>query len=71
MQEEGNLRFDVLRDENIPTRFYIYEAYIDEKAANAHKKTLHYLKCVEEFEPLISKPRKKTSFIGVVPEVKW
>ncbi|MCE1649611.1 antibiotic biosynthesis monooxygenase, partial [Enterobacter hormaechei] len=29
VQEPGNLRFDVLRDDIIPTRFYIYEAYID------------------------------------------
>ncbi len=34
------------------------------------KKTPHYLKCVEELESLISEPRKKTSFIGVMPEVK-
>ncbi|MCA6220284.1 (4S)-4-hydroxy-5-phosphonooxypentane-2,3-dione isomerase [Photorhabdus antumapuensis] len=70
IKEEGNLRFDVLRDENIPTRFYIYEAYVDEKAAAAHKQTPHYLKCVEQLEFLISGPRKKTSFIGVMPEIK-
>ncbi|KAA1176450.1 (4S)-4-hydroxy-5-phosphonooxypentane-2,3-dione isomerase [Photorhabdus heterorhabditis] len=68
IEEEGNLRFDVLRDENIPTRFYIYEAYVDEKAANEHKKTSHYLKCVEELDSLMSEPRKKTTFIGVMPE---
>ncbi|CAQ83560.1 MULTISPECIES: (4S)-4-hydroxy-5-phosphonooxypentane-2,3-dione isomerase [Photorhabdus] len=70
IKEEGNLRFDVLRDENIPTRFYIYEAYVDEKAANEHKNTPHYLECVEQLESLMSEPRKKTSFIGVMPEVK-
>ncbi|OCQ51254.1 Autoinducer 2-degrading protein LsrG [Photorhabdus australis subsp. thailandensis] len=70
IQEEGNLRFDVLQDENIPTRFYIYEAYVDEKAADAHKETPHYLKCVEELDSLMSEPRKKTSFIGVMPEIK-
>ncbi|MCT8343360.1 MULTISPECIES: (4S)-4-hydroxy-5-phosphonooxypentane-2,3-dione isomerase [Photorhabdus] len=70
IKEAGNLRFDVLRDENIPTRFYIYEAYVDEKAANAHKQTPHYLKCVEQLDFLMSEPRKKRSFIGVMPEIK-
>ncbi|EFE93858.1 (4S)-4-hydroxy-5-phosphonooxypentane-2,3-dione isomerase [Serratia odorifera] len=65
--EPGNLRFDVLQDENIPTRFYIYEAYKDRHAVEAHKKTPHYLQCVEQLEALMTEPRKKTSFIGVMP----
>ncbi|HEI8865848.1 (4S)-4-hydroxy-5-phosphonooxypentane-2,3-dione isomerase [Serratia sp. AKBS12] len=65
--EPGNLRFDVLQDENIPTRFYIYEAYRDRQAVDAHKKTPHYLRCVEQLESLMTEPRKKTSFIGVMP----
>ncbi|EKN3855332.1 (4S)-4-hydroxy-5-phosphonooxypentane-2,3-dione isomerase [Yersinia enterocolitica] len=65
--EPGNLRFDVLQDESIPTRFYIYEAYVDEAAVAAHKKTPHYLRCVEELEGLMTDPRKKTTFIGLMP----
>ncbi|ADZ41034.1 TPA: (4S)-4-hydroxy-5-phosphonooxypentane-2,3-dione isomerase [Yersinia enterocolitica] len=65
--EPGNLRFDVLQDESIPTRFYIYEAYVDEAAVAAHKKTPHYLRCVEELEGLMTGPRKKTTFIGLMP----
>lgn len=67
IREPGNLRFDVLRDETIPTRFYIYEAYADENAVAAHKKTPHYLKCVEELEGLMTGPRKKTVFVGLMP----
>ena len=65
--EPGNLRFDVLQDESIPTRFYIYEAYVDEAAVAAHKKTPHYLRCVEALEGLMTGPRKKTTFIGLMP----
>ncbi|MBX9495990.1 (4S)-4-hydroxy-5-phosphonooxypentane-2,3-dione isomerase [Yersinia enterocolitica] len=65
--EPGNLRFDVLLDASIPTRFYIYEAYVDEAAVAAHKKTPHYLRCVEELEGLMTGPRKKTTFIGLMP----
>ena len=37
--EPGNLRFDVLRDPADPTRFLIYEVFVDETAAAAHKTT--------------------------------
>ncbi|MBF6638799.1 (4S)-4-hydroxy-5-phosphonooxypentane-2,3-dione isomerase [Rouxiella silvae] len=66
--EPGNLRFDVLQDSEIATRFYIYEAYRDLEAVNAHKQTPHYLACVEALEALMTEPRKKTSFKGVFPE---
>ena len=67
VEEPGNLRFDVLQDEHIPTRFYIYEAYRDEQAVAAHKQTPH-LQCVEKLEALMTGPRKKTTFIGLMPE---
>lgn len=66
--EPGNLRFDVLQDPKVKTRFFIYEAYQDDAAVAAHKKTPHYLACVEKLEALMSEPRKKRSFIGVMPE---
>ncbi|KJV35974.1 (4S)-4-hydroxy-5-phosphonooxypentane-2,3-dione isomerase [Pantoea sp. SM3] len=68
LQEPGNLRFDVLQDSSEATRFFIYEAYADEAAVLAHKKTPHYLACVEALEALMSEPRKKTAFKGVFPE---
>lgn len=67
IKEPGNLRFDVLQDEHEPTRFYIYEAYADSDAVAAHKKTPHYLKCVEALEQIMTGPRKKTSFKGIYP----
>ncbi|MGC6387477.1 (4S)-4-hydroxy-5-phosphonooxypentane-2,3-dione isomerase [Ewingella sp. S1.OA.A_B6] len=67
IKEPGNLRFDVLQDEQVPTRFYIYEAYVDDAAVAAHKKTQHYLKCVEALEGIMTGPRKKTQFKAVYP----
>ncbi|MDF4112360.1 (4S)-4-hydroxy-5-phosphonooxypentane-2,3-dione isomerase [Escherichia coli] len=46
VQEEGNLRFDVLQDPEVNSRFYIYEAYKDEDAVAFHKTTPHYKTCV-------------------------
>ncbi|MDO6405141.1 (4S)-4-hydroxy-5-phosphonooxypentane-2,3-dione isomerase [Pantoea phytobeneficialis] len=67
VQEPGNMRFDVLQDSNVPTRFFIYEAYANEAAVLAHKKTPHYLACVDALEALMSEPRKKTVFNGIFP----
>ncbi|QKJ87904.1 (4S)-4-hydroxy-5-phosphonooxypentane-2,3-dione isomerase [Paramixta manurensis] len=67
LQEPGNLRFDVLQDEQVPTRFFIYEAYANQEAVAAHKKTPHYLACVEALEALMTEPRKKRVFKGIYP----
>ncbi|MDU1676968.1 MAG: antibiotic biosynthesis monooxygenase [Klebsiella pneumoniae] len=34
-----------------------------------HKKTPHYLACVEKLEEMMSQPRQKRSFIGLLPQV--
>lgn len=69
IREPGNLRFDVLQDPRVKTRFFIYEAYRDDEAALAHKQTPHYLACVDKLEDLMSEPRKKRTFIGLLPEM--
>lgn len=40
--DPGCLRFDLLRDRANQNRFIFYEAYTDDDAAAAHKKTAHY-----------------------------
>jgi quinol monooxygenase YgiN len=41
--EPGCDRFDVCRDENNPTVFYLYEIYHDQKAIDTHRTSPHYL----------------------------
>jgi autoinducer 2-degrading protein len=67
IKEPGNLRFDVLQDPEVATRFFIYEAYQNDEAVLAHKKTPHYLDCVEKLDSMMSEPRKKRSFVGLLP----
>jgi len=67
INEPGNLRFDVLQDPQVKTRFYIYEAYADEQAVAFHKTTPHYKKCVEQLESLMTGPRTKRVFTGLMP----
>lgn len=67
IKEPGNLRFDVLQDPEVATRFFIYEAYQNAEAVLAHKETPHYLACVEKLDEMMSEPRKKRSFVGLLP----
>ena len=41
-QEEGNIRFDVLRDASDPCRFQLYEVYVDKTAQQAHLASEHF-----------------------------
>jgi hypothetical protein len=45
----------------VKTRFFIYEAYKDEEAVLAHKKTPHYLACVDKLEEMMSEPRRNAA----------
>jgi autoinducer 2-degrading protein len=56
-KEEGNIRFDVLRDNGDPCRFVLYEVYRDSEAAAAHKETEHYKKWRETVAPMMASPR--------------
>jgi autoinducer 2-degrading protein len=57
-KEAGNIRFDVLQDNNDPTKFVLYEMFASEEAAAFHKTTEHYLKWRETVAPYMASPRK-------------
>lgn len=57
-KEEGNVRFDVLRDNNDPNKFVLFEVYRDADAAAAHKLTEHYNKWRETVAPMMATPRR-------------
>ena len=63
--EPGTVRFDVLRSVEDPTRFVLYEAYVDEAAARAHKETAHYLAWRERVAPWMAEPRVGVPYEGL------
>jgi len=67
IREPGNLRFDVLRSVDEPDRFVIYEWYVDEAAAAAHKETPHYLAWRSTVEPWMAEPRRGVRYEGLLP----
>jgi autoinducer 2-degrading protein len=68
VKEPGNLRFDLLRSDDNPASFVLYEAYENENAAAAHKETAHYLKWRETVAPWMAIPREGIRYTGLQPE---
>ncbi|OSQ35293.1 antibiotic biosynthesis monooxygenase [Thalassospira mesophila] len=66
--EEGNLRFDVLRNPEDPHKFTIYEVFRDNAALDVHRETPHYKECVRRIDPIINGPRTKTFYEAVMAE---
>jgi autoinducer 2-degrading protein len=69
IREPGNVRFDILRSVDDPTRFILYEAYVDAAAARAHKETWHYLEWRAAVEPWMAEPRTGIGYEGLLPEL--
>lgn len=68
IREPGNVRFDVLQAADDPTRFVLYEWYIDEDAAKAHKTTAHYTAWREATADWFAEPRHGDRYVGLCPE---
>jgi len=56
-KEPGNLRFDVLRREDDPNRFFLYEVYRDKDGFARHQETPHYLRWREGVKAMMAEPR--------------
>ncbi len=70
VEEPGALRFDVLQQVDDPNRFVLYEAYVDEEAAKAHKQTAHYAAWRNAVEPWMAEPRRGVQHKSHFPETK-
>jgi autoinducer 2-degrading protein len=66
-REPGNLRFDLLRQADDPTRFVLYEWYADEAAAKAHKDTPHYAAWREATADMFAETRYGIRYEGLFP----
>jgi quinol monooxygenase YgiN len=68
VQEPGIARFDVVQQQDDPTRFVLVEAYRTAQAPAAHKETAHYAKWRDAVAPMMAEPRTSTKFNNVFPE---
>ncbi len=60
--EPGVARFDVLQQQDDPTRFTLIEAYRDAEAPTAHKATAHYARWRDAVEPMMAEPRRSVKY---------
>jgi autoinducer 2-degrading protein len=67
VKEKGNLRFDLIQQEDDPQSFMLYEAYESEESAAAHKRTPHYLIWREAVENMMAEPRKGVKYRIIQP----
>ena len=66
--EPGNVRFDVLRSSEDPTRFFLYEVYKTEADHKSHGTTAHYLRWRERVNPLMAVQRTSEKATPLFPE---
>ena len=68
LEEPGVRRFDVLQDEGDAAHVVLNEVYVDQAAADAHKKTTHYARWQDAVAVMLAEPRVRTRFAAVFPE---
>jgi quinol monooxygenase YgiN len=72
LQEAGIARFDVIQQNDDPTRFVLVEAYRSMEATVAHKATTHYAVWRDRMESLMAEPRSSVKYSNVFPgEEGW
>jgi autoinducer 2-degrading protein len=68
LKEPGVARFDVVQQQDDPTRFVLVEVYRDAAAAAAHKETKHYPVWRDAVAPLMAGPRHSVKFANLFPD---
>ena len=67
IREPGIARFDVIQQNDDPTRFVLVEIYRDADAPARHRETAHYLKWRDTVETMMAEPRVRMTFRNVFP----
>lgn len=67
LKEPGVARFDVVQQQDDPTRFLLVEVYRDVAAASAHKETKHYPVWRDIVAEMMAEPRRSVKFNNLFP----
>ncbi|MDO8538880.1 MAG: antibiotic biosynthesis monooxygenase [Opitutaceae bacterium] len=72
VQEPGIARFDVIQQQDDPTRFVLVEVYRTTPATAAHKETAHYAAWRDAVAPMMAEPRSSLKFANIFPnDARW
>lgn len=67
LNEPGVARFDVIQQQDDPSKFILVEVYRSPEAAAAHKETPHYAKWRDAVAPMMAQPRSSVKFTNIFP----
>lgn len=70
--EEGVARFDVLQQQDDPTKFLLVEVYLSTEDQAKHRLTEHFKKWREDVVDLIAEPYSIVTYDNIFPdELGW
>ena len=70
VREPGIARFDVIQQQDDPTRFVLVEVYRTPDDPGRHKETAHYQKWRDAVAPMMAEPRTSIKYTNVFPDEK-
>lgn len=68
IREPGVVRFDVVQQDDDPTRFLLIEIYRTASDPARHKETMHYAAWRDTVEPMMAEPRRSVKYHALFPE---
>jgi quinol monooxygenase YgiN len=68
VKEPGVARFDVIQQQDDPTRFVLVEVYRTPNDPAKHKETAHYRKWRDTVESMMAEPRTSVKYANVFPD---
>ena len=68
VQEPGVARFDVIQQQDDPTRFVLVEVYRTSADPARHKETAHYQKWRDAVGNMMAAPRSNVKYANVFPD---
>jgi autoinducer 2-degrading protein len=68
VQEPGIARFDIIQQQDDPTRFVLVEVYRTANDPAKHKETAHYQKWRDIVADMMAEPRTSVKYTNVFPD---
>ena len=68
VKEDGIARFDIIQQNDDPTRFILVEVYKTAEASAAHKETAHYAQWRDTVAEMMAEPRQGIKYTNIHPE---
>lgn len=68
VQEPGIARFDVIQQQDDPTRFVLVEVYRTSDDPARHKETAHYQKWRDTVAAMMAEPRTSVKYTNLFPD---